>query len=95
MAYHKDENEAQLCPICNPSACSEVALSEAHSALEMASTRVFILTKADVICCASQMGIPEEEITDEVIEQVKKGVEWGLECWHEVMCDAIKFALKG
>jgi len=94
MAYHKDKSEAQLCPICNPSACSEVVLSETHSALEMANTRVFILTRADVIGCARQMGIPEEAITDEVLEQVKKGMEWGLECWHEVMCDAINFALK-
>ena len=94
-SYHKDKSEAQLCPICNPSACSEVVLFEAHSALEMANTRVFILTKADVIQCAKQMGIPEEAITDEVLEQVKKGVEWGLECWHEVVCVAINLALGG
>ena len=94
MDCHKDKSEAQLCPICNPGVFSEVVLSEAHSALEMANTRVFILTKADVIGCAKEMGIPEESITDEVLEQVKKGVEWGLECWHEVMRDAINFALK-
>jgi len=40
------------------------------------------------------MGLPEECITDDVLEQVKKGVEWGLECWHEVMTEAINLALK-
>lgn len=55
---------------------------------------VFVLTEADVKVCASQMGFLEECITDDVLEQVKKGVEWGLECWHEVMCEAISFALK-
>jgi len=56
---------------------------------------IFILTKDDVIACARQMGIPEQAITDDVLHQVKKGVEWGLECWSEVMKDAINMALKG
>ena len=55
---------------------------------------VFVLTEADVRGCARQMGLPEESITDDVLELVKKGVEWGLESWHEVMCEAINFALK-
>ena len=55
---------------------------------------VFVLTETDVKGCAKQMGFPEECITDDVLEQVKKGVEWGLECWHEVVCEAINFALK-
>ena len=40
------------------------------------------------------MGIPEEAITDDVLAQVKKGVMWGLECWSEVMKEAINMALK-
>ncbi len=62
----------------------------------MASAKevVFILTREDVLLCAQQMGIPEEAITDDVFNQVKKGVEWGLESWHEVMREAIDFALK-
>lgn len=55
---------------------------------------VFTLTKDDVIGCASEMGIPQEAITDEVLEQVKKGVEWGLDCWPDVVKEAINFALK-
>ena len=55
---------------------------------------VFTLTREDVIECAKEMGIPPEAITDDVFARVKKGVEWGLECWSEVMKEAINFALK-
>ena len=55
---------------------------------------VFTLTREDVIECAKEMGIPPEAITDDVLQQVKKGVEWGLECWADVMREAINFALK-
>jgi hypothetical protein len=55
---------------------------------------VFILTKEDVMECAREMEIPEEAITDDVLAQVRKGVEWGLECWSEVMKEAINMALK-
>lgn len=55
---------------------------------------VFVLTEADVKGCAKQMGLPEECITDDALEQVKKGVEWGLESWQEVMFEAINLALK-
>ena len=59
------------------------------------SDTIFILTKEDVIGEAKEMGIPEEAITDDVLYQVKKGVEWGLECWTEVVKTAIKEALDG
>ena len=55
---------------------------------------IFILTKEDVIGCAREIGIPEEMINDDILYQVKKGVEWGLECWSEVMKEAINMALK-
>ncbi len=55
---------------------------------------IFVLTREDVIGCTREMGIPEEMITDDVLYQVKKGVEWGLECWDEVMKEAINMALK-
>jgi len=55
---------------------------------------IFILSKEDVVDCAREMGIPEEAITDDILAQVKKGVEWGLECWSEVMKEAINIALK-
>ncbi len=55
---------------------------------------IFVLTKEDVIACAREMGIPEDAITDDILAQVKKSVEWGLECWSEVVKAAIDFALK-
>jgi hypothetical protein len=55
---------------------------------------VFILSREDVVNCAREMGMPEQVITDDVFYQVKKGVEWGLECWSEVMKEAINMSLK-
>jgi len=55
---------------------------------------VFILTIDDVVDCAKQEGIPAEAITGDVLEQVKKGVQWGLGCWPEVVKESINIALK-
>ena len=55
---------------------------------------VFVLTKEDVLECAREMDIPEEAITDDVLRQVRKGVDSGLGCWSEVVKEAINFALK-
>jgi len=55
---------------------------------------IFVLTREDVIECARMKGIPEEAITDDVLRQVRKGVDSGLECWSEVVMAAIDFALK-
>jgi len=55
---------------------------------------IFTLSRNDVITCAREMGIPDEEITDDVLEQVKKGVEWGLDCWVDVVKETINLALK-
>ena len=54
---------------------------------------IFILTREDVIACAREMGIPEEAITDDVLYQVKKGVEFGLECWTDVVKTALQEAI--
>jgi len=62
--------------------------------VETGNDTIFILTREDVIECAREMGIPAEAITNDVLSQVKKGVEWGLECWSEVMKEAINLALK-
>jgi len=55
---------------------------------------VFVLTKEDVLECAREMDIPEEAITDDVLRQIRKGVDSGLGCWSEVVKAAIDFALK-
>ena len=62
--------------------------------METGNDTIFILTKEDVMECAREMDIPAEAITDDVLAQVRKGVEWGLECWSEVMKEAINMALK-
>jgi len=54
---------------------------------------VFILTMEDVISCAEEMDIPKEEIDDDIFDSVKKGVEFGLECWPDVVKTAIREAL--
>ena len=56
---------------------------------------LFCVTREDVIGCAEQMGIPKESMTDDVLRQVEKGLEWGLEGWSEVVEGAINMALKG
>jgi len=55
---------------------------------------IFILTREDVIACAREMGMPDDVITDDVLAEVKKGVEWGFEFWSEVVKEAINMALK-
>jgi len=58
-----------------------------------ASEVVFILTREDVIECAKELDIPEEAITDEVLEEIKKGVDWGMEFWSDVVKEAIRIAI--
>ena len=55
---------------------------------------IFVLTKEDVLECARMKGIPDEAITDDVLRQVRKMVDSGLDCWSEVVMAAIDFALK-
>ena len=55
---------------------------------------IFVLTREDVLECARMKGIPDEAITDDVLRQVRKMVDSGLECWSEVVMAAIDFALK-
>ena len=55
---------------------------------------IFVLTREDVIECAREMGMPGEAITDDVLRAVRKGVDWGLDCWSHVVKEAINYALK-
>jgi len=53
---------------------------------------VFVLTKADVLQLAWQkFGV--HNLTDEQMHQVKKGIEFGIECWEEVMTVALEEVL--
>jgi len=47
--------------------------------VEFGKDVVFVLTREDVIECAKELDIPEEAITDDVLEEIKKGVDWGME----------------
>ena len=62
--------------------------------MELDKDTIFVLTREDVIECARMKGIPEEAITDDVLRQVRKGVDSGLECWSKVVMAALDFALK-
>ncbi len=62
--------------------------------MEFSKDVIFVLTKEDVIECAKEMDIPEEAITDDVLRAVRKGVNWGLDCWSDVVKEAINYALK-
>lgn len=56
---------------------------------------IFVLTKEDVLECARMKGIPEAAITDDVLSDVRKMVDSGLQCWSEVVMCALGYALSG
>ena len=53
---------------------------------------VFVLTEADVTQLARQkFGV--DELTEEQMYRVKKGIEFGLECWEGVVTAALQDVL--
>ncbi len=59
-----------------------------------ASDVVYLLTRDQVIECAKEMGLPEEVITEDILNKVKKGIEGAWEGWDAVIKAAISYALK-
>ena len=58
----------------------------------MRSKNIFVISKRDVQGIAlKKFG---EKLSVEELEQVKKGVEFGLECWEEVVIEAISEILE-
>ena len=55
---------------------------------------VFTVTKGDVLACAHELGIPEEQVTDDLIELVKEKVSQGLGDWREVVKGMVKEAIR-
>ena len=55
---------------------------------------IFMLTRDDVLACADELGIPEEQVTDDVIELVKEKVSQGFRGWREVVKGMVKEAIK-
>ena len=55
---------------------------------------IFMVTRDDVLTCAKELGIPEEQVTDDVIELVKEKVSQGLRGWREVIKSMVKETIK-
>ncbi len=55
---------------------------------------IFMVTKDDVRACANELGMPEEQVTDDVIEMVKGVVSQGLGDWRETIKGMVKEAIK-
>ena len=55
---------------------------------------LFMVTRDDVHACADELGIPEEQVTDDVIELVKEKVSQGFRGWREVVKGMVKEAIK-
>lgn len=51
---------------------------------------LFMVTRKDVLVCADELGMTEEQVTDDVIELVKEKVSQGLGEWREVIKDTVK-----
>jgi len=55
---------------------------------------IFMLTKDQVLACANELGIPREQVTDDMIEFVRKRVKLGLHHWPDVVKSALKEAIE-
>ncbi len=55
---------------------------------------VFMLTRDDIRACANELGMPEEQLSDDVIELVKEKVSQGLGDWRELIKGVVKEAIK-
>lgn len=60
---------------------------------DVCGKNLYVLCACDAETIACQMGLTRK-LTDEELSQIQKGLEFGLECWSEVMRTAIKEALK-
>ncbi|MFC1991715.1 hypothetical protein ACFLVC_03210 [Chloroflexota bacterium] len=50
---------------------------------------IFMVTKNDVLVCADELGVSREQITDDVVEQVKEEVSQRIGKWREVVKDMV------
>ncbi len=51
---------------------------------------LFMVTRDSVLSCADELGIPEEQVTDDVIELVKEKVSQDLGGWQNGVRDIVK-----
>jgi len=68
--------------------------TEREESMIRSSEVVFLIQRQDVLNCAAEMGIPAEDVTDDIIDLVRKGVQFGLECWTDVVKEALSMSLK-
>jgi len=55
---------------------------------------LFVVTRDYVLACANELGIPEEQITDDVIELVKERISQGIGGWREVVKGMVEETIK-
>lgn len=51
---------------------------------------IFMVTRNDVLVCADELGVSREQITDDVVEQVKEEVSQEIGKWREAVKDMVK-----
>ena len=69
----------------------KVAESNGEDIILMA---LLILTRDDVLECANELGMSEEQISEDVLKLVKKKVRQDLRGWHEIVKGMVKEAIK-
>ena len=55
---------------------------------------IFVLTKDEVLRCANELGISTEQVTDDVIELVKRTVNLEFRHWPEIVKDILEKVIK-
>ncbi len=50
---------------------------------------IFVLTRDDVLACARELKIPEEQVADETIELVKDRINRELDRWPEIVKEVL------
>ena len=55
---------------------------------------LLVVTKDDILACADELGLSEEEVTEELVESVKDKVSQGLSGWREAVRGMVKEAIK-
>jgi len=68
-------------------------MAESSSEKNILVMAIFMVTRDDILACADELGVSQEQITDDVIEQVKEKVSQGLDGWRAVVKDVVKEAI--
>ena len=55
---------------------------------------IFMVTRNDVLVCADELGVSREQITDDLVEQVKGEVSQEIGKWREAVKDMVSEAIE-